>query len=106
MHMGCAGPPNDQDGDPQTVSSTLSCPAESDSCAITNSYSVSTSQTDTSGASAEIGVSFFEIVQASVSFSYEYSYTEETTVEISYTVNLAAGQTGYLVFYPTLECKL
>lgn len=99
--------PVDVQDKPQTVSNTLSCPSNEggNGCAIQKSYSVTTSQSNSWGASAEVGASLFEIVSVSVSFSYEYTYEESQTSEISYTVNLAPGQSGYLTFVPELECK-
>lgn len=99
--------PVDVQDSPQTVSNTLSCPSDEDSsgCAIQQTYSVTTSQSNTFGASAEVGGSLFEVISVSVSFSYEYTFEESQTDEISYTVNLAPGQSGYLTFVPELECK-
>lgn len=97
--------PEKIDGDAQRVSSALNCPATGDSCAITDSWSLTTGSTNTFGVSTEVGASFFEVISASVSFSYEYSYSEEETIQQDYTVNLAAGQSGYLSWTPEVECK-
>jgi hypothetical protein len=100
--------PTDVDGDRQVMTGNLNCPASESGtgCSISRTESVSVSQTNTFGASAEVGASFFEVVQVSVSFSYEYSYTEERSQSVQNTVNLNPGQSGYLTWVPLLECKL
>lgn len=98
--------PVDVQGEVQIVSNTLDCPAGGGSgCPITQTYSVSTSQTNTFGISTEIGGTFWEVISASVSFSYEYSFEETQSDEISYTVTLDPGQRGYLTFVPLLQCE-
>jgi hypothetical protein len=93
-------------GPTKVVANSLNCPAtNAESCPLTREVSLSVSSTNTFGVSTEVSVSFFEIVSASVSFSYEYSYTEERGYSTSYTVNVSPGSSGYLTFTPELECS-
>jgi hypothetical protein len=93
-------------GATQILTNSLSCPAtNAESCPNDVTVSLSVSSTNTFGVSTEVSASFFEIVSASVSFSYEYSYTEETSYSTTYGVNISPGSSGYLTFTPELECS-
>ncbi|KAF2201914.1 hypothetical protein GQ43DRAFT_17407 [Delitschia confertaspora ATCC 74209] len=86
------------------VTSLLDCQSTTE-CTDGVSFSYSQSTTNTFGVSTELGGSLFEILSASISFSYEHSETEEKSYETTYSGTRPAGSKGYITFTPKMECS-
>ncbi|KAB5542670.1 hypothetical protein GE09DRAFT_1225590 [Coniochaeta sp. 2T2.1] len=95
--------PEDSRGAAVKVTGTLSCGQDGD-CQLQDQAEVSFEATQSFGVSTEVGASFFDLVQASVSFSYEYSFTQGEKRLVSYTVSIPPGTKGHLEWTPYLEC--
>jgi hypothetical protein len=92
-------------GDAQRVVSDLNCNSGTEQCTIESTVSLSVSHTTGFDVTSELSASLFEVVQASISFSYYTEDTSERTYETSYTATLEPGTSGYLTFTPDLECE-
>lgn len=103
-----SGSPYVSRGSQQIVTSSLSCPGGSGAaaCPITEGTTTTTGSSNSFGVSDSItaGGDFFVTLEDTVTFSYDYTYTESTTQSQSYTVNVPAGEQGYVTFTPTVSC--
>lgn len=75
-----------------------------DSCDLTFTQGWTIGSSQTFGASVEASAGFFDLLSVSVSFSYEYTYEESQTVEMSHTEKVAPGISGYATFTQLTEC--
>ncbi|KAJ4292087.1 hypothetical protein N0V90_009986 [Kalmusia sp. IMI 367209] len=63
------------------------------------------STTNTFGVSAEAGVNLFEVISASVTFSYEVSHETSRSYSWSISADVPPGQSGYISFAPHYLCS-
>lgn len=103
-----AGNPFVSRGSQQIVTNGVSCPGATGgaACPIVSSASITSGSSNSFGVSDSItaGGDFFVTLEDTVAFSYDYSYTSSTTESQSYTVNVPAGESGYVTFTPTVSC--
>lgn len=99
------GNPYNSRGAQQPLGNTQTCLATANQdCEFQYSRGYTRGSSQTFGASAEASVSLFEIISASVSFSYDYTYEESRNVVYTHTQKVPPGVTGYATYTELLEC--
>lgn len=91
-------------GAQQQLPISLDCPAGGSGCSLERTTSITIEATDSFGTEAGTGINFYDILQADVTFSETYSFSEANTVSELVSFSVPPGASGFGTWTPFVEC--